>query len=337
MNPVQKWQNGMALNDYEKSVVRSSGYNPDIPYGTIQGSSPNLQGSSPNLQGSVPNLQPASTSVPATTRRSALFDALPTGDTLDTGPVNSPAPEPPPVPEFNPVSFNGQTYYDLASLNEAQRAYIDATNRENLSALDRALLQATGYSDPSQVTDINAVAADSTLGRSKSSLLKQVQDLLESYTKGEQQANGNLNSYYANLGDAYQSSQGVRQAETADQFNKARADANAQQTEGISSLQRTLSDYLNSDQTNRVNLARNYTTALDNAQNASTEDLSAVLGRGVTQADLAAPNVNVSGVTTNNNSGLLGALTRAAGNTFKLNTPNGATDTASILKYLYNA
>lgn len=237
---------------------------------------------------------------------------------------------------FTPVSFLGQIYNDPDSLAQAKRGYIDTLNHDQLSSLDRALMSFTGATDPSATPDINSVGADSTLGRSKSSLLKQVADLIDSYVKGEKTAKGNLNSYYANLGDAYQSSQGVREAETTDQFAKARTDAQTQQTEGLAGLQRTLSDYLNADQTNRTNLARNYVTTLDSAQNASEADLASGLGRNITPADVNVASPTVTATATQDNTGLLGALRKAANGVFRLQTPNGQTDTSNVLKYLYN-
>lgn len=236
---------------------------------------------------------------------------------------------------FSPTEFMGTTYNDPASLAQAKRAYIDTLNREQLSALDRALLQATGYRDPNQARDINAVREDSSLGRSRSALLRQVADLLENYQKGETTALGNLNSYYANLGDAYQSSQGVREGETRNEFKEARSDVTRQRDEGIAGLQRTLSDYLYSDQQNRTNLARNYTQTLDSAQNESADALANALGRDLTPADLNYEAPTATGRSVNTQGGLLGALQKTARGTFKLQTPTGEADTSSILKYLY--
>lgn len=43
MNPVQKWQNGLALTDYEKQVVKKFGYNPDVPYNNQAAQGTSLQ------------------------------------------------------------------------------------------------------------------------------------------------------------------------------------------------------------------------------------------------------------------------------------------------------
>lgn len=273
------------------------------------------------------------------------FSGLQTGGALATQAAATQPLPPPPAPQepalaaeptFGPTSFNGNVYNDLGSLNDARRGFIDSSNRESLSALDRALLEATGSNSPDSVANINQVGENSTIGRSKSALMQQVADLLKEYDAKESQAKGNLNSYYSNLGDAYQSSQGVREGETTAEYSKARTDARTQQQTGIDGLQRTLTGYLNSDRNNRTAVAKNYTTALDSAQNSSAGDLSSVLGRDITPNDLSVSAPTVTGSETGSNSALLNALKKGAGSTFRLNNKEGANDTSSVLKYLYS-
>lgn len=247
----------------------------------------------------------------------------------------------PAAPVFNPVQFNGQTFYDPASLAEAQRGYLDTQNRDSLGALDTQLERATGMRNPNAVNassllDANDNSIGGDIGKAKSSLLKQVMELLSQYDKQETQGLGNLSAYYGNLGDVYQSSQGVRETETRDEANKARTSARTQQTEGLSGLQRTLQDYLLQDKTSRNNLATNYRSTLDTMQNGAIGNLSESLNRGVTRQDLSVGNPTVAASNVNNNSGLLGALKKTANGAFRLD--GGKTNPQSledIIGYLY--
>lgn len=83
-------------------------------------------------------------------------------------------------------------------------------------------------------------------GRTKSRLLEQVVNLLAEVTKSEKKGQQDIESYYGGLGDIYQSSQGVREKQFADEVTGERGRIDKEKTTNLEDIDRSLNEYLES-------------------------------------------------------------------------------------------
>lgn len=91
-------------------------------------------------------------------------------------------------------------------------------------------------------------------GRTKSRLLEQVVNLLAEVTKSEKKGQQDIESYYGGLGDIYQSSQGVREKQFADEVTGERGRIDKEKTTNLEDIDRSLNEYLESTNTEESGL-----------------------------------------------------------------------------------
>jgi len=177
---------------------------------------------------------------------------------------------------YNGVGYDLNNQDDYRRLLEAQIADLESQNRTGLQDINRNLFQTTGYNDRANPISLDNIGADSTLGKQKKSFLDQIVENIEALADQEKSNMQNIGAYYSGLGDITQSSQAYRTGEEANKFQKARTKIDTQKTEGLSSLEKALSDFLYSDQSSRDQLARNFTTQRDTVLNQPASALSKV-------------------------------------------------------------
>ena len=234
------------------------------------------------------------------------------------------------TPAFTPVTFMQQTYTDPESLAMAKRAYIDKINREKLGEMNAGLRRYIGGENNTWEN------VGGEIGERKTSFLKQIADALDNYTKSEAQDYGKIRGYYAGLGDVSQSSEGIRNADVAQEYAKDRADLDTQKTQGLTGLQRTFQDYLDSVNSQKTNLARNYMTTLDELANSTQGDIDNVMANGTGGQQLQITSPAVQAATGGKSTSLLGSLRRVKDNVFRINRGNnGDNSEQNILSYLY--
>jgi hypothetical protein len=251
----------------------------------------------------------------------------------------TPAPDPIPEPVYVPnnQTFLGQTF-DLNSpeglLNylNAKKSYIDTTNRDLLGQIDTNFKKFTGGTD----RNVNIGNVGGSLGTQKTNFLQSIADALQTYASGQNRDMGDINAYYGGMGDVTQSSQGVRQSNTVQDYNQAIGKTNTSKTQGMGSLETALSDYLGQDTQQRNQVAQQYQGAQDELANQVNTDVQAKMQVPITLAEQyqgVAPTAYQGQI--DRNQSLLSSL-QGAGNMFKnFGQSNGGENIAAILKYLY--
>lgn len=139
--------------------------------------------------------------------------------------------------------FNGQWYTDPESYYNAVNSEID-----------------------SQYFAAEAAARGETEGK-KTEFSTRIRDLLGDLESQQREGQSNIGSYYSNLGDIYQSSEGVRRQDLNQEVDRETGRLRGEETAGISSLDSALARYL--DQlgvTRRENIGRNFQDAASIAQ-----------------------------------------------------------------------
>lgn len=212
--------------------------------------------------------------------------------------------------------FQGKEYFDPSELYTDQLAYLDSVYGTNLSTMRQ-----------------NKQRQVDTFGRQRSGLAQQLQELLSQYDEQEKQGLGELATYYGNLGDIYQSSQGVREGEFKGSVETARGKSRTQAQENESAIERALAEYLGEYDRSEQELARGYQGSRDEIGNRVLGDIDTRLG----VRDLAASNVetDLTPAEIANNNALLGNLEGLRGSRF--NNPfrtTGQPVNNAILEYL---
>jgi len=214
--------------------------------------------------------------------------------------------------------FMGKEYFDPAQLYQDQLSYLDNVYGTNLSGLRKG--------KQNQVD---------TYTKQKTDLATQLQDLLSQYADQQKTGMGNLASYYGGLGDIYQSSQGTREADLANQVNTASTKAKTTATQGQSAIDKALQDYLGNYGQSENQLAAQYQTAKDQIANGLVQDLGSRVG--VQQAVGNGVQTNLTPDQINTNSDLIAQLNALrTGSTFNnpFNFQQGQLQTNPILQYL---
>lgn len=180
--------------------------------------------------------------------------------------VQSPEVQSPQIPTAPPPPqslgfFLGKEYFDPAELYDDQLKYLDSVYGSNLSSLR------TG-----KTKQLDAY------GKQKTDLAKQLEDVLSGYGQQEKTSLGNIANYYSGLGDIYQSSQGTREGELRGEVEKARGKSRTQATEGQTSIEKAIADYLEGYGKSEQELASQYVSAKDQLGSGVVSDLGNRLG-----------------------------------------------------------
>lgn len=200
MDPIQKWQWGLPLTDYEKQTVRNFGYNPDVPYAQNQGSQLQPTTGTQDMQGSS-NIGDTTTPIALASQPASV--------------VTPPAPGVPPpaatpagengtgLPDGYPKAFEGKLYNSPEELASAVHASAQLKVDENNKKIDR--LYKSGLITYQEY-------------------LQQARDNVESVKKTYTQNLANIQGYYNKISpDAVQSNQNVTQNTATTDYNKTQA------------------------------------------------------------------------------------------------------------------
>lgn len=210
MNPVQKWQNGLALTDYEKSVARNFGYNPDVPFNSTSASGTLIQGNTPNTTDGL-----SVVSSPVNDSLQNFTGGIQGSGTSSLGNVPPPSLTPPStqdsssgsggegsggLPEGYPKAFEGNLYNSPEELANAVHA----------SALVK-------YNDNNKVIEESYKKGLVTYDE----YLKLARDNAEGVKKTRDQNLSNIQGYFNKVApDAVQSQQSVLQDAANADYNK---------------------------------------------------------------------------------------------------------------------
>lgn len=292
------------------------GLNPTAAQSAITASNPTL--SNPNLfRGTTPIATAPPPKVHTLGPAPAAVTATGTGRAGSAGATPVTAAPGTPSATQSLGFFQGKEYYDPAELYADQLSYLDNLYGGRVNQFRQAKTrQLDKY------------------GRQKADVNDQLAELLGLYDTQEKEEKGNIATYYGNLGDIYQSSEGVRLADLATNVEGARTKTRKQSERNISAIDEAIAEYLGEADQTEQGLAKEYQGSRDEIGNNVISDLGSrlnirdLVGRNV-ETDLTPEEIARNDV-------LLGNLQSLRGNQFgggsRLN--RGQLETNPILAYL---
>lgn len=164
------------------------------------------------------------------------------------------------VSTWTPKVFNGVLYTSEPDYYNAQLNYLDQQYGNQLNTLNTNKTNQLG-----------------TYDTQKTNFLQQIADNLDTLNTQQKNTLGDIGVYYSNLGQGYQSSQGVRENQTNTEATKAQGKLDTSKTQGLDSLSKAVQQYLDSYNQSTNSLAQQYQSAKDTLVNQPLGEYANVL------------------------------------------------------------
>lgn len=198
--------------------------------------------------------------------------------------------------------FNGKEYFNPLELARDQLGYLDTQYGQQLRQ------------------------GQDQYGTNKNNLLTSLTDLMNQYDTQQNQGLQNIGAYYSNLGEGYQSSQGVRENQLRNDTSTARNKTQTQYNTNLSALDKSLQDFTSG-------LASQYQQARDTAANNLLSDTTLSTLKA-NKPQFSALGMDANNVNTNQNL-ITNLMALRPNGSLRPDFRNGnGVDTDTILKYL---